>query len=47
MIKVFDDYLKYIEFNEGAIMKKHKVVRKTLLGKILSLPPKILNANKK
>lgn len=42
----FDDYLKAYEVNEGAIIKKNRIIRRTILGKIIDLPPILLNSSK-
>ena len=47
VINMLDNYLKFPDVFEGAIIKKHKVTRKTLLGTILELPPCRLNEKKR
>ena len=42
----FEKYIMGYEVNEGALIKKHRITRKTLLGKIIDLPPSSLNFNK-
>ena len=42
----FEKYIMGYEVNEGALIKKHRITRKTLLGKIIDLPPSLLNFNK-
>ena len=42
-IEMFIDYIMAYQVNEGAITKTHKVIRRTIIGKIVELPPIVLN----
>ena len=43
IIKSLEDYVSAYEVNEGAISRRNRVFSKTIFGKILGLPPGIMN----
>ena len=47
IIDLFEEYIKLYEINEGAIKtKKGGGINKTFFGKVIDLPPEILNERK-